>query len=367
MKKTLLITSDFYPAHGGIAAYWQELGRRLPTVEWVVLAPSLAKGEEDIMSAYRVYRARLSSRFLHPQWLPLMWHIFRVIRKEQVTCLVVGQILPVGIAVWLLSCIIRIPYVVSLHGMDIACTDAQPRKRWITKKILLRSAGIIVNSNFTARLVKKMYPAVTCPMKVVSPCPVHCPDEHTSNRKERVENIIFTLSRLVERKGVQDLIIAFEYVLSTHQNARLVIAGEGSFRPELEKLVQEKELAATVTFLGPVSSSEACEWYASCDIFALTPFEKNGDVEGFGIVYLEANAFGKPVLGTRTGGVPEAIIDGKTGMLADPGKPADIAEKLTYLLDHAAVRARLGVQGRERVMSEFTWDEQSRILKEFLS
>ena len=118
MKKTLLVTLDFYPNVGGIATYWRGLGVRMPPDSWVVLAPSV-KAAEETAAPYLVYRRMLISKWVYPHWLPLLWHILITVRREKIKQIIIGQILPVGTAVWLLSFVIHIPYIVSTHGMDV--------------------------------------------------------------------------------------------------------------------------------------------------------------------------------------------------------------------------------------------------------
>src|SRR3989338_7217109 len=108
MKKTLLVTLDFYPNVGGVASYWRSLAEHMPPEQWIVLAPPLPKGTEEIKVPYHICRKKLLSPWLSPRWLPLIFHIFMVARVERVEHIIAGQILPVGTATRLVSFFLRI-------------------------------------------------------------------------------------------------------------------------------------------------------------------------------------------------------------------------------------------------------------------
>ncbi|MEK7123094.1 MAG: glycosyltransferase family 4 protein, partial [Patescibacteria group bacterium] len=109
------------------------------------------------------------------------------------------------------------------------------------------------------------------------------------------------------------------------------------------------------------------QWYDACTLFIMTPEDIDGDVEGFGIVYLEANSFGKPVIGTRTGGVAEAVHDGVTGILVEQKNISQIQEAVLRILRDGELATRLGQTGKRRVAEEFSWKKQAEKLKYLLS
>ena len=162
--------------------------------------------------------------------------------------------------------------------------------------------------------------------------------------------VLLTVSRLVEYKGIQRVIEAMPKILSKVPGTRYVIVGDGGYREELEQLVRVSPAQASIVFLGAVSDFEKFACYERCSVFVM-PSEE----EGFGIVYLEANAFGKPVIGSDVMGVPEAILHGETGLLVDPYDADAIADAAIYLLQNIAEAHRLGENGRRRVENELTW------------
>ena len=154
MKKTLLITIDFSPASGGVARYLVGLAKNLPVDELVVLAPRVEKNYDNQFK-FRVYRRKMFWS-LWPQWLPLVWQIYKVAKREQVEMFWVAQPLPVGTAVYLVNKFFKLPYIVNTHGMDVAGPLAAGGRRFkILQKVLKSARTITVNSEYTKELVLK--------------------------------------------------------------------------------------------------------------------------------------------------------------------------------------------------------------------
>ena len=162
--------------------------------------------------------------------------------------------------------------------------------------------------------------------------------------------VLLTVSRLVEYKGIQRVIEAMPRILHEIPNTRYVVVGDGGYRDELSRLAQESPARDAIVFLGSVTDAQKFACYDRCAVFVM-PSEE----EGFGIVFLEANAFGKPVIGGDVMGVPEAIVNGETGLLVDPYDVDAIADAVIRLLRDPGEARRLGENGRRRVEREFTW------------
>ena len=170
--------------------------------------------------------------------------------------------------------------------------------------------------------------------------------------------IILTVARLVEYKGVQWVIGAMPRILAEYADARYVVAGDGPYRAELERTVEAvlpPGLRGAVTFLGRVSESEKFALYDDCDVFAMP-----STVEGFGLVFAEAGAFGKPVIGCDAMGTPEAVAHGETGLLVPPDDAEAVGSAILRLLRDENERARMGENGRRRVESMGSWSESAR-------
>ncbi|MBI2645332.1 glycosyltransferase [Candidatus Uhrbacteria bacterium] len=387
MKKTLLVTLDFYPSVGGIANYWKHLGSCMSHDTWVVLAPPLPHGVKEIDAPYTIYREpffsgkNCHSRFRKFSYFSLITQIWKIAKKEHIKKIIVGQVLPVGTVVWIVSKLLRIPYCVSVHGMDVGLAKRHRRKRMICKKILFDAECVIANSAYTGSLIREydipeekiiyVFPCPSVTPKLLSSCviPSDPPTggENPDDMGVRSKKIVLSVGRLVARKGFEYLIHALPEVLEKEPDAVCIILGDGPMASQLEGLVHELQLEKCVFFIKNASDTELAAWYDVCTVCVMTPYEDNGDVEGFGIVYLDANGFGKPVIGTRSGGVPEAVIDGKTGLLVTPKNSAEIAQAVARLLSDMEYANRLGRQGRERVSKEFQWSVQAEKLEKMLS
>jgi phosphatidylinositol alpha-1,6-mannosyltransferase len=166
------------------------------------------------------------------------------------------------------------------------------------------------------------------------------------------------VSRLVKRKGIDTVLKALPEVLEVVPNVQYVVIGDGPEIANCKLLIVNCKLEHHVQFLGQLSDEERTVWYKRADVFVLVPRRIKGDVEGFGTVYLEANSFGLPVIGSRTGGVPEAVKHGESGLLVEPDDPKETAQAIIKLLTNKQLASKLGRQGKERVISEFQWEKQ---------
>jgi phosphatidylinositol alpha-1,6-mannosyltransferase len=180
--------------------------------------------------------------------------------------------------------------------------------------------------------------------------------------------VVLGLSRLVPRKGFDVLLRAAGRLAPTHPQLVVAIAGSGRDRRRLEQVA--RRAGAPARFLGRVPEADLPALYGAADVFAMLARSRWGGLEqeGFGIVFLEAAAAGVPQLGGASGGVPEAVLDGRTGLLVDP--PGDLeaaTSALASLLDDATLRACLGANARRRAVTDFDRDELAGRLHEALS
>jgi phosphatidylinositol alpha-1,6-mannosyltransferase len=384
MKKLLIATIEFPPQKGGIANYLAGLAGALPADQVVVLAERHGGVESfDTKQSYKIYRRNLFSKFIWPKWLPIMWHLWRVVRKEKIEVILVGQVLPVGTVAMILKKFFKIPYVVSCHGMDILTAAGDLRKKKLMNKILEQASGVIANSEFTKNgLIKLAIPESK--IIVVYPCPHTkifgvgaCVEKKEGIAPDKIleiknrlgladKKIILTVGRLVARKGQDKVIEAMPKILEKIPNALYVIIGNG---PESEKLKIQSEklkLENNILFTGEISEEKKSAFYQLCDLFIMTPRQIGPDVEGFGTVYLEANQYEKPVVAGRSGGVAEAVVDNVTGLIVDPENINQIAEAVIKILSDESLAKKMGERGRERVEKEFGWEVQAEKLKKIV-
>ncbi len=368
MKKTLLIISDFWPQTGGVANYWLELGRRLPRDKFIILAPRLNSQLHDV-DGLSVRRVRFFSRSIWPRWLPLFWHIFSVVKKEKIEKIIVGQILPIGTVVLILHKIGLAPaYHVSCHGMDLQILSG--RKRKLAQWILRSAEQVMVNSDYTAKLVRKLVNKQK--IYKITPCPRSLPDNSIDIKQEfnlTTDNILLTVARLVERKGIDKVIEALPQIWSSFPAVVYIIVGDGPDKFRLQRLVEEKiepSKRAQIIWAGRVGDNKLSALYRAAKIFIMPNREIGGDVEGFGMVFLEAGLFALPVIGGRSGGVVEAIKEGESGFLVDPLDVRQIAASVVKLLENDDLYQQLS-QGSYQWAYSFNWDKESAKLKQQLA
>ena len=372
MKRTLLVTIDFPPMVGGVANYWSNLCRELPNDDLVVLAEEYDGSIDfDIHQDYLIYRKNLISKneWLWPKWLPLFFSTIKLIKQEKIKKIIVAHILPTGTVALIVKKLFHIPYIVSVHGLDISLSQVSEKKRRLTSKIMSGAESIMANSEYTKGLLLKYGLCSEDKVEVVYPCS-NITDQKTPQKiKENLiernkladKKVILTVGRLIERKGHDKLIQALPLVLEKVPNAFYVSVGDGPQKKYLQEQVDILKLNDKTNFYYDVLDYELPAFYDLSDVFIMPCRElNNGDIEGFGIVFLEAGLYEKPVIGGRSGGAVEAVEQGVNGLLVDPNSINEIAQALISLLTNKDKAQSLGEQGRKRVFEKFNWKEQSK-------
>lgn len=381
MKKSLLVTSVFPPTSGGIEDYLYNIAKRLPKDKISVLAPTCTiEGKKldykdfDSKQNFKICRKRFFfPRFIKPGWLSMIRNCLRIAKEEKIELIQCGQCYPTGLAGLYTKKRLSIPYIVYIHGLDlIGFLGDEVRERRI-KAILENADKIVANSNYTKDLILKLGD-FSEKIEVINPALDLKKYSEIDKAKARAklglkdQKIILTVGRLVKRKGVDMAIKSLSKVCNKVSDILYVIVGSGPYEKELKNLVKKFKLEDKVRFEDRVEDKVLPYYYAACDIFCMPSrfVKEEGSVEGFGIVYLEASLYGKPVIGGKTGGVEDAVIDGETGLLVDPENVNEIAQALIKLLTDQELSNKLGVQGRERVLREFDWDKQIEKVKDLL-
>jgi colanic acid/amylovoran biosynthesis glycosyltransferase len=190
------------------------------------------------------------------------------------------------------------------------------------------------------------------------------PDAFPESSEDPERPILLHIARLVEKKGTRHLVRAFASISDRFPQARLVVIGDGPLRSSLQELAAALKVADRIDWLGARPHTEVKHWLSRASVFCLPSCTAgSGDAEGLGIVLLEAAASGVPVVGTRHGGIPEAVIDGTSGILVGEGDPESLAEALDALLSSHTLRRQFGQQGRAFVRSRFNIAYQTGLLE----
>lgn len=365
----LLVTELFPPAIGGSPVLFEAVYTRLKDTEVLVLTDNTVHGPAPIGGDgnLAVFRRAIATRrwgVLDPKGLCQHLRVVRETRKIGsrgdviVHC---ARALPEGVAAWLGRRLGGPAYICWAHGEDIATAYHSHEFTWLMTRIYHGAAANIANSHNTGGMLERLG---------IPPARIHVVHPGVDARRfhPRVDTgdiraqfradgrtILLSVGRLQRRKG-HDLAIEAVSRLDRTVPVSYLIVGDGEERARLEALVVERRVQDRVHFLGEVSGRDLPRYYAACDIFLLPNRVENGDVEGFGIVFIEAAASGRPVIGGGSGGVPEAVSDGHTGMLVSGTDADELAAAIRHLATSADMRRSMGLAGRERVCRAFTWE-----------
>lgn len=260
------------------------------------------------------------------------------------------------------------------HGREFLLTGGNPLK-WLAQKYILRQIDVCVAvSHWTAeQFVRAGVPSkrVRVVNNGVRPEPFMEPHDLAPLRESLGigdRPVLVTVGRLVERKGHADVIRLLPSIIEQAGPVAYLIVGTGPEEKSLRDLATGLGLTDSVIFAGDVPGEDLPAYYQLSDVFIMPTKEVRGDpLEGFGVVYLEANAAGKPVIATRCGGVTDAVRDGVSGLLVKPGDDDALVAAAARLLTDREYAAELGRQGQERVRHDFNWDRVARRFLEVLS
>jgi len=377
--RLLFVTQDFPPDVGGIQTYSWELATRLAerTEILEVIAPhrpSAARVDRAVPAAV----TRVGGR---PDLLPLtaLLPVARRAVRLRADVALHAQWQTVGasaLARWLTGYPRRI--VCAAHGRELLFNPLAGRpglgpaydrlRRWS----LAQPDALLPVSRYTAGLLRE-HGVPPARLRVI---PNGTDPERFRPRGGRAlrdrlgigpRPMLLTVGRLVPRKGVDTVLRALPSIAASVPEVRYVVAGTGPDRSRLERLAVRKGVRDRVHFVGHVADDALPSYYSAADLFVMPAREAPPDVEGFGLVFLEANACGTPAVGARSGGIPDAIVDGETGLLVPPSAPTALASALTSLLHTPEQLATLGRQGRTRTLRTANWEAVARSVHALLS
>lgn len=371
MKKRLLITLTFPPDTGGMQSFAHQRCLRAGDAPAVFAPWHPGSAEFDATQPFPVFRWRpflggvpglkRVGQVLQP--LLLARQLLQQGDFDAVEC---WQPLPLGLTAWLLKRIYGLPVIIWSHGSDLLRVQRIPGGRAVLRWTLSQADRRVANSMATQVQMERLGqdPART---RVIHP-PVEHERFHPNADPTpiRVRHaigsapVILTVARLVEKKGIDAVLRALPSILHAVPEVRYLIVGDGPWRLQLQALARELGVAKHVLFVGAVEhgSPDLPRYYSACDVYVMSsrPLPSHGEVESFGISYLEAGACGKPVVAGRGGGVEEAVEDGVTGLLVDPLNVNEIAKAIVKILKDEELARRLGENGRKRAAKQPDWD-----------
>lgn len=393
--RVLLITNQFPPNHGGSASVYAALARQ-GGGRVVVLTPSTDyRGggeiagwrEHDRTAGGKIHRIRLLRTLLDPAapvrgWmarltargvdltlrLTVLLRIVLLLHRERIDGVCIGEVLASGWLVPALRLLSRVPISVYIHGEEILTQDGYDPGHLRAARTMAAADRVVVVSRFSREAALRLLPPGTGGKVALiangvdtarfQPGP---PNPALLTRYGLAGGFVFvTVSRLLEKKGVDTAIRALAAILPHHPDCRLLVVGTGPMETELRGLAHTLGLSGHVVFAGAVSDAELADHYRLGAAFVLANRTlPNGDTEGFGLVLLEASACGLPVIGGRDGGTSSAVVDGETGLLVNAHSVEAVAGAMARLRRNDDERRRMGHAGTA-FAAQSGWQEKTR-------
>ena len=369
--KVLLISEVFPPRAGGSGRWLWELYRRLEGMRVDVVAGEVAGAEAfDRNATLSILRVplRFSSWGLFNlrgarEYLRAVVRIHRVVRRVRPDVIHCGKALPDGLIALVIKRLYRIPYYCFVHGEELTLAGTSRELGRLTRRVLRESSGVIANSRHSRDILVRdwgvpeaqvtiMHPGVDTTQ--FTPSPVDAKVRQQLGWADR--HVILSVGALQKRKGQDMMIRALPIIRRRFPDVLYAIVGEGWERAYLDALVAENGVGDVVQFRGVPSDAELVQCYQQCDVFALPNRQVGWDFEGFGIVLLEAQACGKPVIAGLSGGTSETLDPSRSGMLVECETPEALADAVCGLFDDPLRGDTMGRHARDWVVRHFDWN-----------
>ncbi len=341
----VLMTFDYPPSRGGIQHYAERLATELKALglPTIVVAPQQAGANAYDASAKATVRRFSGRNVLRFVMAAFQFARARVAIRDRNTIALSWR---PAIAAAIFPRAIRGSLTVLVHGTELEVAPGSCREQ-LLRFVFSRADRVIANSACVADRTRIL--GFARDVEVIRPGV----DERPAGRTPSATPTVLFVGRLISRKGIDRLIAAI--ALLRERNIALHVIGEGPLRPALEAQARDLGVADRVSFAGAVDDAARDRAFANAWCFAMPSRAEGGDIEGFGIVYLEAAIAGLPAIGGRGSGAEDAIVDGVTGLLVDGNDPQAIAGAVSALIDDPERAAAMGRAGRERALRDFSW------------
>ena len=369
---TSLILSEIFPPRVGGSGQWlHELySRQAPERTLLLVGIHEGANKFDKASPLRIVRADLSGSAWTLMtgsgraYLRDMYQRVKELNRshslEEIHC---ARVIPEGVVGWFASVFLRMRLVCFIHGEDIELALESRESRWLVARVLARSARLVCNSRNTRQLLINAWGCDKRKIVVLNPgvdTKLFRPATDQLSLKASLgwatRSVILTVSRLEARKGHDMMIEALPALIARTPDLLYAIVGSGEERASLEARVSALNLDAHVDFRGACDDTTLRTCLQACDVFVLPNRRIGSSIEGFGIVLLEAQACGKPVIAGDSGGTSETMIPGETGFVIDCTKPGNLVEPISRIIEDGPLRKRMGASARELMVKRFDWE-----------
>jgi phosphatidyl-myo-inositol dimannoside synthase len=365
--RLLVVTNDFPPRVGGINHYVAELVRPFPSGDVTVFASSWP-GSEDFDADYPHRVIRWPLRAMYPT-APVRDRVEELVRQLRPDVVLFGAAVPLAMMGRAIERRLGVPYASFTHGVEVWAGQV-PGTRALLSSIARNAALMMGVSQWTADQMRAVVgdgPRIELLPPGIDPAHFHPGVSDGAVRQRHGLDghpVIGCVARLTLRKGQDKIIRALPWVAREFPDVRFLVVGTGPDRERLEGLAHRKRVADRVIFVGEVPHEVLPQYFRAGDVFAMPcRTRKLGlEVEGFGLAFLEASAVGRPAVAGDSGGAPEAVVHGETGLVVDGAEVDEVAEAIGELLGEPEKAAKLGSAGADRVHRDFTWEALSRRL-----
>lgn len=376
-KKILCITNDFGPRAGGIETFVIGLIERLPKNS-VTVFTSAQDGSAPFDAAwkhdYGVEVIRDRTHILLPT-VRVGRKVRAIAQEGGFTTVFFGAAAPLALLAQGLRKAGVTRIVALTHGHEVWWSKVWPFS-WALRRIGDGVDHLTYLGDFTRRNISQVLTqSASDAMVKIAP---GIDTEHFAPRADAAElrrelgladkKVIVSVGRLVHRKGQDRLIESLPEILTQIPQAHILFVGDGPYKEHLVKRAQQLSMTSHITFIGRIQYAELPGYICVGDIFAMPSRSRLAglEVEGLGIVYLEASACGLAVIGGKSGGAPDAVLDGETGYAVDGTSPTAIAQAAITLLSQPELSARMGARGREWIVGQWRWNMWSSRFNELL-
>lgn len=376
MKK-LIITLEYPPQIGGIATYVEQLANAVGSDSTIVLAPKMGSSVDYDDKKLNVIRKKMFWRFfIWPRWTKLLWQVWRIVKREKIEVIYLHHILPVGYVALLMKKILKVPYLIFSHGTDIEAGT----KNWWKKKMFFIVANeaeqIVFNSESLKRRLVQILPDLASKSVVLYPCldetfytkpNENFIDDLRAQYALEGKKVILSISRLTDGKGLTHFVRILPKILEKIPNLVWLIIGDGPKKDYLWQEVIKNNLQNIVRFVGEIPHKDLNSFYHVADLFVLLTHPDEGREEGLGLVFLEAQAAGLPVIAGKSGGVEEGVIHLETGIIVNIYQGDKmVINSIVDMLNNKSFADKLAQNALERMKKEFVWEKQLKMIEKWL-
>lgn len=375
--KNLLISDIFPPQVGGSGRWFWEVYRRMPRDDYLVAAGK-HPDQQTIDSLDEIDTERVALKL--EEWgllslsgirgyMRVAADIDKIIRRNCVSAIHCGRSLPEGLLGLYFRLRYGIPYLCFVHGEGLGTARASRELTFLSSKVLKHADIAIANSRNTEALLQN-WPSPRKGVRLVHPgmdvgtfVPASTDQSFLEAMNWTGRRVILTVGRLQKRKGHDVMISALKEIRREVPNVLYSIVGTGEELARLQQLAQQHQVYDCTQFLGEIDDADLVKCYQQCDVFVLPNREINGDIEGFGMVLVEAQACGKPVIAGQSGGTADTMDSPHTGLCIPCEEPGPLVSELIQILSDEDRRQQMGRLARDWAQNSFSWESQAAKVK----